>query len=100
MRPELVTLAAPELAKIPYAPPVMAAPALLVGVALIAAEMPAKAVPKTLPELVRLVDPVMALIPNWPPEMLAPALLVTVASPRPMPPRLPVTEALLSTVTV
>ena len=66
------------LAKIPDAPPVMMAPALLVTVALVPAKMPSQEVPVMLPELVTLARPVLAKIPDVPPVMVAPALLVTV----------------------
>ena len=79
MLPELVTLAKPVAALIPY-PPVMLAPVLLVTVAFVQAIMPKPevVVPVMLPELVTSAK-VLATIPLRPPVMLAPALLVTVA---------------------
>ena len=55
------------------AQPVMVAPALLVTVALVKAEMPSPLVPVMLPELATLAKPVLARIPYWPPVMLAAA---------------------------
>src|SRR2546421_11254634 len=78
MLPELVT-SADEEATIPYRPPVMAAPALLITVAVELVVMPLPKVPVILPELVTLAGPVSAKTPSVPPMMLAPALLVTFA---------------------